>query len=1665
MSRWILFLVAASAVWGCSSPSPVDKDLTRTDGPVEVGIVEDVAEVRFATDLRVKDVGPEVFVDAADVGIADVPLLACDPGEGCFMDQCEENGDCQSSWCVEHLGEKVCTQTCQEECPNGWSCQQVSGAVPDLVFVCVSDFPNLCRPCSQAMDCVGVGGTEDACVAYGEQGSFCGGKCGEAGECPWGFKCDEVTTVDGVELDQCVAETGACHCTETSVVLGLFTVCQVSNEFGVCEGKRVCVEEGLTDCDASIPDAETCNGVDDNCDGDIDEPTLVEGDFVNLCDDGNECTEDKCSGESGCTNDVLESGPCEDGDPCTVADHCEDGTCLADPVECEDDNPCTDNVCTETGGCEYPPNSAACDDDDACTVADQCSDGVCTGTPVPCDCKDDEDCGELEDGDMCNGTLLCDTAQYPYKCVVSLETVVSCPEPEGDNAFCLQSHCEAATGECSLVPHHDAFLCDNADACSVNTACFEGVCTGGDLVNCNDGNPCTDDSCDVEVGCVHANNIAACNDGDVCTTLDTCSDGECSGGSALDCDDGDVCNGVETCDPQSGCKSALALECNDNNPCNGIETCDPVDGCQLGEALNCDDGNLCTEDSCDAQMGCTNAALTGPECDDDNACNELDLCQDGLCVGSGVVDCSDDNPCTDTICDPEAGCVTTLNDALCDDGDICSTGDYCNLGDCTSGGELPCDDGNVCTDDSCDSNIGCQFIPNQSECDDGDACTEFDVCAAGWCIAGPGLDCDDKNDCTENTCDGDLGCVTTLVEEGTGCGDSDQWQCVQGECSCIPDCEGRNCGSDGCEGICGECEGEDFCSKSKCMLPLALPDSGMSSCYNSVGTIPCPAPGEAYYGQDRTYQTTPLGYVDNGDGTATDLVTGLVWAICNAGKTGDNCLGDDAVLSYAAAKAYCEENQDGHPGEGWRMPNLDELTSIVHFQGSGYKSSPPFGGTKYYAFWATPVGVVDETHCFVSFATGQTACGWLDPEVGQRFRCVRGFERSAGDFVDNNDGTVTDQATSLIWLKEPLGSATWSSALADCESLDFAGAENWRLPNAREIATLRDYVEPHKGMYEQFFDGPEATYWSSTTFQGSQYQGSAYALHPNGTVGLFSDSKYGGHQVRCVRQDCTPDCAGKQCGDDGCGGICGKCPDGFGCNLGSCTQTGAVWFDGQHQILADVGLKGAKTYSLWFYLEDVEPTQTLLIKKDTPGNPTGFRPVNIVVWQGHLTARMMYEGSGGSQEIATTEVQASTWHHVAWQVSSDLAQLYIDGALAGEKELPGGNIDSDLDYTVGGAPVISDFGNYVTGYIYNLRIMPGLLYDGNFASCSVDVLDDESYLIYGNGPFPCDCKPACAGKVCGTNGCGGDCGVCLGPQDECVAGQCECQPDCEGKQCGDDGCGGICGECDGPQDLCVAGQCECQPACDDKECGDDGCDGACGQCPGLQDVCLIGQCVCLPSCGGKECGDDGCGGTCGSCEENHVCVIDGTCLCIPSCDGKDCGDNGCGGSCGDCEEGYGCNAGKCAIYDPYWTDPSSGLMWQNPPTNFVEWQPIAKSHCANLGLGGYGDWRLPTIGELRTLIRGCPAAGLGGSCNVEDGICLSYVCRNDSCDGCSMNEGPADGCYWPDVMQGECSSYWSSSPAGPCWPGTSCAWSVYFAPAVVSGSSDIISKKYIRCVR
>ena len=170
-------------------------------------------------------------------------------------------------------------------------------------------------------------------------------------------------------------------------------------------------------------------------------------------------------------------------------------------------------------------------------------------------------------------------------------------------------------------------------------------------------------------------------------------------------------------------------------------------------------------------------------------------------------------------------------------------------------------------------------------------------------------------------------------------------------------------------------------------------------------------------------------------------------------------------------------------------------------------------------------------------------------------------------------------------------------------------------------------------------------------------------------------------------------------------------------------------------------------------------------------------------------------------------------------------------------------------------------------------------------------------------------------------------------------------------------------------------------------------------------------------------------------------------------------------ACGDGDGGNGSDGDTTTTGDGTGTDGGStnsgNLTWQNPPAeNTMTWQE-AIDYCTNLAQDG-GGWRLPTISELRSLIRGCEATQTGGSCGVTDD-CLSYSsCWSDSCYGCSGGGGPADGCYWLGDTQASCQYYWSSSSGE---DNDNLAWYVSFNYGLVDNFGKDVNLSGVRCVR
>jgi hypothetical protein len=167
-------------------------------------------------------------------------------------------------------------------------------------------------------------------------------------------------------------------------------------------------------------------------------------------------------------------------------------------------------------------------------------------------------------------------------------------------------------------------------------------------------------------------------------------------------------------------------------------------------------------------------------------------------------------------------------------------------------------------------------------------------------------------------------------------------------------------------------------------------------------------------------------------------------------------------------------------------------------------------------------------------ATCQTKCYAVGTEidcVSADFPGQDGFYQAGcpteGRFVDNGDGTITDTCTGLMWQKatadvngdgEINSSAdrlNWQDALKYCENLIFAGHDDWRLPNIRELESIVDHSRWDPAIDPVFEATSEDWYWSSTS--GAAYPNYAWHAHFYDGVVYVDQNKISRYFVRAVR--------------------------------------------------------------------------------------------------------------------------------------------------------------------------------------------------------------------------------------------------------------------------------------------------------------------------------------------------------------------------------------------------------------------------------------------------------------------------------------------------------------------------------------------------------------------
>jgi hypothetical protein len=310
-----------------------------------------------------------------------------------------------------------------------------------------------------------------------------------------------------------------------------------------------------------------------------------------------------------------------------------------------------------------------------------------------------------------------------------------------------------------------------------------------------------------------------------------------------------------------------------------------------------------------------------------------------------------------------------------------------------------------------------------------------------------------------------------------------------------------------------------------------LPRTGQTDCYDQAGTQIEDCAGTGQDGEIQAGFSWPSPrFTPHKDGTITDNLTGLIWL-----RRGDCFTGFwDGALAFAnkLISGQCGLS-DGSGADDWRLPNINELESLIDV-----RDREPWSGLNglgftnvvgnYYYSSTTYVDQfgADTGNAWVLNMADGTVSGQAKGSGQKRALAVRGSARlpvqtwktgqtrsfgSRDDgelevgvpwpdprFTDNRDGTISDNLTGLIWLKRSncFGMRTWDQALYDannlasgqCDLTDGSVAGDWRLPNRKELRSLQDYSRrgPILPLGHPFLDTDSsypygAHYWSSTS--------------------------------------------------------------------------------------------------------------------------------------------------------------------------------------------------------------------------------------------------------------------------------------------------------------------------------------------------------------------------------------------------------------------------------------------------------------------------------------------------------------------------------------------------------------------------------------------------------
>jgi hypothetical protein len=342
--------------------------------------------------------------------------------------------------------------------------------------------------------------------------------------------------------------------------------------------------------------------------------------------------------------------------------------------------------------------------------------------------------------------------------------------------------------------------------------------------------------------------------------------------------------------------------------------------------------------------------------------------------------------------------------------------------------------------------------------------------------------------------------------------------------------------------------------------------TGQANTYDNDGNVIETNIGDSYYGQDADYASAEFSFTTNGDGTVTDNNTGLMWEVVpmsghlSYDEAVEYCenleLGgyDDWRLptnkelfnlsDFSTGWPFLDQNYfefatddtdsmvDGSPQGGSPQGDSDsEMTEVAGADKAagaslletdteeGNDAPPPPSGdsddgsvsksegqfwTQYYYAGTTHGGMASAFG--VNHATGHIKAypAEVGGVMGKYVRAVRGDTSTCtNDFVDNGDGTITDEATNLMWMQNDAGLALeWDEALEYAENFEYAGYDDWRLPDVKELQSIVDYSGVYPAINQSYFTTTELEdnefyyFWTSTSaYFSTELPDNAYAWY------------------------------------------------------------------------------------------------------------------------------------------------------------------------------------------------------------------------------------------------------------------------------------------------------------------------------------------------------------------------------------------------------------------------------------------------------------------------------------------------------------------------------------------------------------------------------------------